>query len=419
MDQSEFARIVADAQAGRSAAQEALAEIFAGAGDAEQARHWLTRAASGSSDNARIRLGLWEVVGFGGPRDVQRGLSRLLRCARAGEAEAAHTLAVLFTAGIGAVQDRERGLKWLAQAARDGHIRATAQLGVMIGSGNANGLALLERAAAAGSAVAMHTLGCTLPDARGRAWASAAAAAGHPRVRSSATLIEPPRLIPDAEPHWEALVDEVDLGWVDATILRSQEREEPYIESLRDVLPIPVCEYVIGLAAPALVRGKIVDKHGRESVSDIRANAVMNFGVADSDLLLELINLKAARAAGLPPANAEGLGVLHYRTGESYAPHVDYVALTAANAAQLAARGQRVATLLVYLNEDFEGGETTFPALNAFFKPPAGSALLFHSVDREGRPDPRTVHTDAAPVSGEKWAISKWFRTRALRPGAG
>ena len=170
------------------------------------------------------------------------------------------------------------------------------------------------------------------------------------------------------------------------------------------------------MGEPALQRGMIVNETGGESVEDVRSNRVMHFGLADSDLLLELINHRLAEVAGLPTENGEGLGVLHYAPGERYAPHVDYIPETPANARHLAERGQRIRTVLVYLNEDFEGGATEFPRLDLKFKPAKGSALVFDSVTADGSVDPMTLHTGAPPTSGEKWIISKWFRTRALRP---
>jgi predicted 2-oxoglutarate/Fe(II)-dependent dioxygenase YbiX len=143
----------------------------------------------------------------------------------------------------------------------------------------------------------------------------------------------------------------------------------------------------------------------------------MNFGLAESDFLLELVSLRTARAVQMPPENAEGLGVLHYRTGERYVAHVDYYAETPANAEHLAQKGQRSRTLLVYLNDDFEGGETDFPRIGRRFRPDAGGALIFHSTDPAGRVDPRSLHAGLPPTRGEKWVISKWFRTRALRAG--
>ena len=45
--------------------------------------------------------------------------------------------------------------------------------------------------------------------------------------------------------------------------------------------------------------------------------------------------------------------------------------------------------------------------------------LIFDSVTPDGQVDPLTLHTGAPPTAGEKWVISKWFRTRPLRPPPG
>jgi hypothetical protein len=264
----------------------------------------------------------------------------------------------------------------------------------------------------------MYALGQSAQREEGIAWMAGAAAAGHPLAPKSSVAPVVPRSEHAQISDWEALSGAADLSWVERPLARHVERERPLIETVQDFLPRFICDYVIGMAAPMLARGKVVDRHGGESVHEERSNSVMNFGLSDSDFLLELVNLRTARAVDMPPENAEGLGVLHYRPGESYAPHSDYIEDTPANAAQLAARGQRVITLLVYLNEDFEGGETAFPRLNLSFKPPAGAALIFRSVDRNDRADPLTLHTGTPPTRGEKWLISKWFRTKALRPGS-
>jgi hypothetical protein len=419
VDQAAFERLWSAAQAGQSQAQETLAELFAGAGRAKEAREWLSRAAGAARPSAQVRLGLWEIAGFGGAQDVDRGLSRIVTCARAGDAQAAHFASILYGGGIGAGRDLGEGLRWLTRAARGGHVRATAELGLLIGSTTECGSALLRRAAASGSAVAMYALGQALRNQDdGPAWLAAAADAGHPCARKAAPPLSIAPAEQAAELDWDALPDRVDLAWVTEPCRRHREHEQPPIETLAEFLPLFVCDYVIGMAAPRLSRGKVVDKQGGESISEERSNAVMNFGLSDSDFLLELVNLRAAQAVDMPPENAEGLGVLNYRPGESYSPHADYIEETPANAAQLAARGQRVKTLLVYLNDAFDGGETAFPLLSLRFKPPAGSALTFANVDSHGRGDAMSTHTGMTPTRGEKWVISKWFRTRPLRPGS-
>lgn len=273
----------------------------------------------------------------------------------------------------------------------------------------AQGAARIIAAAESGDALGLHLAGVIdaggigTPRNVGRAlrWLETAAKTGEPR----------------AVRQWELLKAPGALEAFSAPTLRRRERDEPPIEVLENFLPGWVCDYVIAMSAPVLTRGKVVDQAGGESVSGERTNTVMNFGLADSDVLLELINNRIADAAGMPPENAEGLGVLHYNPGERYAPHVDYIPDTPQNAAHLAERGQRVRTLLVYLNEGFEGGATEFPRLGLSLKPPRGGALVFDSVKADGLADPMTLHTGAPPTSGEKWLISKWFRTKALRPG--
>lgn len=309
----------------------------------------------------------------------------------------------------------EAEFKQTIEAAQSGQPTAYAQVGLweLVGHGlprrPAQGVRRIIAAAEVGDPLGLHL--AAIVDAGGvgtprnleRAlrWLEAAARAGEPRAASQWDLLR----VPGAA---EAFA---------APIQRRRERDEPPIETLPDFLPDWACDYVIAMAGPILTRGKVVDRAGGESVSGERTNTVMNFGLADSDVILEMINWRVAEAAGMPAQNAEGLGVLHYNPGERYAPHVDYIPDTPENAAHLAERGQRVRTLLIYLNEGFEGGATEFPRLELACKPPRGGALVFDSVKADGSVDPMTLHTGAPPTSGEKWLISKWFRTKALRPG--
>jgi hypothetical protein len=75
--------------------------------------------------------------------------------------------------------------------------------------------------------------------------------------------------------------------------------------------------------------------------------------------------------------------------------------------------GQRAFTVLVYLNEDLEGGETDFPRVGLRHRGRKGDALVFRNVDAHGQPDRRTLHAGLSPSQGEKWVLSIWIRDRA------
>ncbi|MFN3511484.1 MAG: 2OG-Fe(II) oxygenase [Phenylobacterium sp.] len=383
-----FDQVRAQAMAGDPAAQELMAQVFEQSGQVDEAVAWLARAAKAGLPSAHARLGLWQVVGFGVAQAPADGVARILAAAGAGDPFGLNLAGILDAGGVGTPRDPARAVQWLARLAAGGDASAACQIGLLIGLRGPRldlARAALSQAAAAGYAPAVRILGRKPPRATPVDWTAAAAA--------------------------------VDLSPFEGPIERRVERESPRVRMISDLLPDWACDYVMSLAEPALVRAKVVDDEtGGEAVRDERSNRVMNFGLADSDVVLELINNRLAAAAEMPPENAEGLGVLHYAVGERYRPHVDYIADTPANAPQLAQRGQRVRTLLVYLNEGFEGGATEFPRLELAYRPPRGSALVFDSVDAEGAPDPMTLHTGAPPTRGEKWVISKWFRTKALRP---
>lgn len=385
-DPQAMQQLVRQAQAGDPAAQEALADLLAESGRASDAARVLQAAAAAGRPSALGKFGLWRLVGHGAPQAPREGVAQILAAARAGDPAALRLAAVICAGGVGAPRDVPAALGWLVRAAESGDARAIAQLGLLAKVSGADPAAAdqaLALAASAGFAPAGQPGG--------------APAAGAPDYRRLASAVDADLFgpIPPSETVCEA----------------------PHIRTIADLLPAWACDYVVALAGPGLSRAMVVDERGGESVRQARTNTVVNFGLIDSDVVLELINTRLANAAGLPPERAEGLGVLHYAPGEEYAPHVDYIPDTAANAPQLAARGQRVRTLLVYLNEGFEGGATEFPRLDRAFRPPRGSALIFDSVTPQGQVDPLTLHRGAPPTRGEKWVISKWFRTKPLRPG--
>ena len=70
--------------------------------------------------------------------------------------------------------------------------------------------------------------------------------------------------------------------------------------------------------------------------------------------------------------------------------------------------GQRLASLVMYLNTPLRGGGTTFPDVGFEVMPARGNAVFF-SYDRP-HPDTRTLHGGAPVLEGEKWVATKWLR---------
>jgi hypothetical protein len=175
-----------------------------------------------------------------------------------------------------------------------------------------------------------------------------------------------------------------------------------------------ICQWVIERARGRLVRAQIYGAaDGRARLSGRRTNTETDFNVVESDVILLLLRARIAAVTDLPTAAMELTKVLHYSPGEQFELHHDYLDPAEPGlAAEIAARGQRLATFLVYLNDDFDGGETEFPTLGLRHRGATGSALYFANVDMRNKPDPRSLHAGLAPTSGEKWLLSQWIRDR-------
>jgi len=134
-------------------------------------------------------------------------------------------------------------------------------------------------------------------------------------------------------------------------------------------------------------------------------------GIGEMNVVTEVIRHRISAATALPVPLFEPSQVLHYSVGQSFRPHHDF--LDPGNPAycdDLARFGQRIATFLIYLNDGYGGGETSFPAIDLQFRASEGDALFLTNVTRDGTPDPTTLHAGLPPTSGEKWVFSQWIR---------
>jgi 2OG-Fe(II) oxygenase superfamily len=85
-----------------------------------------------------------------------------------------------------------------------------------------------------------------------------------------------------------------------------------------------------------------------------------------------------------------GTQLIRYAKGGHYLPHVDA-------GGELA---ERYFSIVIYLNDDFEGGHTSFPSLGFSVKPQAGRAIVFPS---------RYLHCAEPVTRGEKFVVVSWM----------
>ncbi|KAL8059299.1 hypothetical protein ABFX02_03G076800 [Erythranthe guttata] len=184
------------------------------------------------------------------------------------------------------------------------------------------------------------------------------------------------------------------------------------------------CEHLINLAKPHMVKSSVVDtKTGKSIDSRIRTSSGMFFK-RGHDTVIRDIEKRIADYSQIPLEHGEGIQVLHYELGQKYEPHYDYFL----DEFHTKNGDQRVATLLMYLSDVEEGGETVFPVAKGNFsslpgwnemsecakkglsvKPKMRDALLFWSLKPDATLDPSSLHGACPVIRGNKWSATKWM----------
>jgi hypothetical protein len=301
-----------------------------------------------------------------------------------------------------------------------GNPHAMTELGarLLVGSdapqSPADGAALIEEAARQGDAPAWGYVALLAASGVGRlqSWPdmldalARATALGDPDAQRQCDVL-----------HAMGLASANDVqSWVTAAEGRLL-RESPRLVTYPGFLAAAACAYLMQRAAPKLVPARVNDARGRGLKLDpMRTNTTAVFTVLDRDVVMQLVRLRIASAAGVPFDALEPVEVLHYNPGETYRPHVDFFHPSLPTfAEEMRIKGQRVKTCLVYLNEGLEGGETEFSRIGVKFRGRAGEALIFDNVLPNGTGDMNTLHTGLPPTRGEKWLLSQWIRSKAQR----
>lgn len=123
-------------------------------------------------------------------------------------------------------------------------------------------------------------------------------------------------------------------------------------------------------------------------------------GIFDENLVVNAINRRIAVLTDTLIQQGEPLQILRYQPGGEYRMHMDAI---------VGADNQRIVTVLIYLNSDYDGGETHFTT-GLSFKGRKGDALMFRNILKDQSPDPNSRHAGLCVRRGEKFLATRWIR---------
>jgi|tagenome__1003787_1003787.scaffolds.fasta_scaffold20974832_2 prolyl 4-hydroxylase len=177
--------------------------------------------------------------------------------------------------------------------------------------------------------------------------------------------------------------------------------DAPKVAIFRQGFTPQECDFLIAVAEPTYEESKVIGTDG-----DIRTllrtsdGSTMHWLIEDP--ATHAINRRLAAFTGTNVDQGEPLHVLRYRPGQEYRPHVDWVI----------DENPRILTALVYLNEEYTGGETEFIRTGLKVRGHKGDVLVFRSQADDGGLDPLAEHAGLPVISGTKYLASRWIRAR-------
>jgi hypothetical protein len=307
---------------------------------------------------ATTRLGKRLLVGDRAPHLPREGLRFLQEAVDRGGAEAPALIAVCLAIGLDGLPDLNAARDSLVCAAHRGWPQAQAQLGLLAGATHGPDFSLARPA------------------------------------------------------DWGALARRIDLAMWRSAPPSADLHGDPLIRAYSQFADPAICRWIIDRARGRLEPAKVYDAVKRQTTTDVtRTNTSAVFNFLETDFVLVLVQMRMAACVSLPFRHLEAATVLHYDVGEQITEHFDFIDPNVPHyEQQVRELGQRMVTFLIYLNDDFTGGETEFPRLGVRHRGRCGDAVFFVNAFADARPDVRTLHAGRPTLRGEKWIVSQFIK---------
>lgn len=151
---------------------------------------------------------------------------------------------------------------------------------------------------------------------------------------------------------------------------------------------------------------------------DASARTSYSGDVDPYDPFVQMVTRRIDDLLGIETTWGETVQGQRYLPGQEFRVHCDWFPTDSKFwPKESRAGGQRCWTAMIYLSDVEEGGATDFPYLGYWSVPRRGSLLTWNNMSPDGEPNLSTLHAGTPVVSGVKYIVTKWYRTRPWRPG--
>jgi prolyl 4-hydroxylase len=172
----------------------------------------------------------------------------------------------------------------------------------------------------------------------------------------------------------------------DKNVNKDESLETKYVDKDDyDIIEIPnfltseECDKIIELSEGNMITSKVYSQN--EDLYDNKIRISQQTWLSDNDPFIKDLSDKIKSYTNTNNNYLEEFQVVNYKPGGFYKPHYDACVGNKTRCERMNKEGPRYLTFLIYLNDNFEGGETIFPKINRSIKPKKGKAVIFQNVD--------------------------------------
>jgi prolyl 4-hydroxylase len=183
-----------------------------------------------------------------------------------------------------------------------------------------------------------------------------------------------------------------------------------FLYEIDNILSSAECEQLIKYSKYKQFKDSTVFNSYSNVINDNRKSKTTWFKLNENEIESKCSKI-AKKLTNTDDCNLEDLQLVYYQIGGYFRPHHD--ATKDANVNTIVT--SREYTLLIYLNDIEEGGETVFPYLNLEIKPQKGKGILFRTLDDNDKIIPESLHGGKPVIKGEKWICNKWIHNRRIK----
>jgi len=176
-----------------------------------------------------------------------------------------------------------------------------------------------------------------------------------------------------------------------------------WLYTLDGIMTVEECQELIEVGKASMTESTVVGAQ-RENYRHSETGWVERDHTSE---IVRKISYLSSKLTQLPVENQEKLSIIKYSTGDYFKSHYDF--LCSNDPESVDRYGDRLWSLIFYLNDNFLGGKTEFPKIKTQIDPKLGRVVIFKNYIND-LPNMDSMHSGLEVTKGTKYICTVWVR---------